>query len=288
MFKISKYFWQLIRFQQPTGTFLLLLPCFSAIVLISKIKGDYEISKLLYYFFLFGIGAFLMRSAGCIINDLYDYKIDQQVSRTKNRPLAAKKITQLQALKYLSILLILALIILWQFNFKTIISGFFALILVVIYPLLKRITYFPQLFLGITFNYGVIMASFAMLDYLDISIIFLYLAFISWTFFYDTIYAFQDIEDDLKIGVKSSAIYFAKNNARKNLLKMIAITFLLLIIVGILEEFSHYYFLTIFVNTFFMSYKLFKCNFMSPKNCLSLFKKNIIFGGVYLIAIIFG
>ena len=288
MFTISKYFWQLIRFNQPTGTFLLLLPCLSAVALAWKIKTDFAVLELIYYLVLFSAGAFIMRSAGCIINDLCDYKIDQQVARTKNRPLAAKKITRFQALKYLAILLILALIILWQFNFKTIVAGFVALVLIIIYPFLKRITYFPQLFLGITFNYGIIIVSLAMLNYLDASMIFLYLAFMVWTFFYDTIYAFQDLEDDMKIGVKSSAIFFANSNAKKNLLKMIIITFLLLVIVGIIEEFTYYYYLILLINAILIAYKLVKCNLMSPQNCLSFFKNNVIFGGVFLIAIIFG
>ena len=155
--KIISYL-QLIRFNKPTGTLLLFLPCLFAISLIKKIDFLQE-SKLITLFFL---GSLLMRSAGCIINDIMDYKFDRKISRTSNRPIANGKITKKRAMFLLVILLFISFLILLQFNKYTILSGFFIISFIAIYPLMKRITYYPQIFLGITINFGVVMASLAL------------------------------------------------------------------------------------------------------------------------------
>ena len=149
-----------------------------------------------------------MRSAGCVINDLFDKKFDEKILRTKNRPLASGKVSRFEALILLGLLLILGFVILLQFNFKTILSGFFALALVATYPLMKRVTHYPQIFLGLTFNFGILMSGLVFLEKITLDFIILYIAGIIWTVIYDTIYAYRDIEDDLKIGVKSTAIKF--------------------------------------------------------------------------------
>ena len=207
MSKIVNYL-KLSRLHSPTGIFLLLLPCFYAIALAVKVLPDPDYYLLAKMLLLFVLGAVLMRTAGCVINDLLDAKFDAKVARTKNRPIAVGLISKTEALFFLSFLLLFSLIVLVQFNFATIITGIFAFFLVLLYPLSKRITYFPQIILGFTFNLGVFMASFAILEELSESMIVLFLICLIWTIIYDTIYAFQDLQDDLKIGTKSTAIAF--------------------------------------------------------------------------------
>ncbi len=284
-----KTFLELIRIRQSIGSILLILPCFFAIALINKTNADIIFSKIIFTAILFTIGAFLTRSAGCIINDLLDKNFDKKVARTKNRPLASDKISNKMALFFLAILLFLSLIILLQFNYKTIIGGFVALILIIVYPLMKRITYFPQIFLGITFNFGIILAGLALNSSIDFGLIILYLACISWTFLYDTIYGFQDIEDDLRIGIKSSSIIFSQKNSanpKKFLYKISIITTLFFIMLGVFEELSLSYFLIIIFSGILILYKILKCDLKKPAECLKFFKENLWFGILFLTAIL--
>ena len=284
-----KTFLELIRIKQSIGSALLILPCFFAIALIYKTNPDIAISKIIFTTILFIVGAFLTSSAGCIINDLLDKNFDKKVERTKNRPLASQKISSKMALFFLSILLFLSLLILVQFNYQTIVGGFIALALIITYPLMKRITYFPQVFLGITFNFGIIMAGLALNSSIDFGLIILYLACISWTFLYDSIYGFQDIEDDLRIGIKSSAIIFSKNNfdnPKKSLYKISIITTLFFIMLGVYEELSFSYFLIIIFSGIIILYKILKCDLKKPVKCLKFFKENLWFGLLFLTAIL--
>ncbi len=284
-----KTFLELIRIKQSIGSLLLVLPCFFAIALTYKTNANLDLSKIIFTTILFTIGAFLTRSAGCIINDLLDKNFDKKVERTKNRPLASQKISSKMALFFLAILLFLSLIILLQFNYQTIVGGFVALGLITTYPLMKRITYFPQIFLGITFNFGIIMAGLALNSSINFGLIILYLACISWTLLYDTVYGFQDIEDDLRIGIKSSSIIFSKknsNNPKKSLYKISIITTLFFIMLGTYEELSLSYFLVIIFSGFLVLYKILKCDLKKPEECLKFFKENLWFGLVFLTAIL--
>jgi len=284
-----KTFLELIRIKQSIGSALLILPCFFAITLIYKTNPTIAISKIIFTTILFIIGAFVTRSAGCIINDLLDKNFDKKVERTKNRPLACKKISTKKALFFLAILLFLGLIILVQFNYQTIIGGIVALAFIITYPLMKRVTYFPQIFLGITFNFGIIMAGLALNSSISFGLIILYLACISWTFLYDTIYGFQDIEDDLRIGVKSSSIIFSKKNSanpKKSLYKIALITTLFFIMLGVYEELSLSYFLLMISSGIFLLYKILKCDLKKPAECLKFFKENLWFGILFLTAIL--
>lgn len=284
-------FLELIRIKQSIGSALLILPCLFAIALIYKTNDYIDFSKLIYTTILFVIGAFFTRSAGCIINDLLDINFDKKVERTKNRPLASQKISIKMALIFLIILLIFSLIILLQFNFQTIVGGFVALGLITLYPLMKRITYFPQIFLGITFNFGIIMVGLALNSLIDFGLIILYLACIFWTFLYDTIYGFQDIEDDLRIGIKSSAIIFSKKNSvnpKKSLYKISVIVSLFFIMLGVYEELNFSYFFVIIFGGFLVLYKILKIDLKNPKNCLKFFKENLWFGLLFLTAILLG
>ncbi len=191
---------KLARINRPTGVWLLLFPSWWSITLASSGLPN---PKLML---LFALGAFLMRSAGCVYNDIVDKDFDSQVERTKHRPLANGILSQLQAYSFLATLLLLSLCILVQLSSLTIVLGIVSLILVFTYPWMKRITYWPQIFLGITFNCGALMGWSAVHNHLDYPAFYLYAAGIFWTLFYDTIYAHQDKMDDIFIGVKSSAL----------------------------------------------------------------------------------
>jgi 4-hydroxybenzoate polyprenyltransferase len=244
MSKIKNYI-ELTRIKRPTGIILLFLPCLFGVFYAVKGLEFVNFAWILWISALFLIGSIIMRGAGCVINDIMDRKFDKKVARTKNRMIASGKISVLKALILASAFLVLGFIILLQFNEKVIISGFLALFLVFLYPLMKRITFFPQIFLGITFNYGILMGFLAVNFSLSLNVFLLYFACVIWTLIYDTIYAFQDIDDDLKIGVKSSAIAFQRN-PREILLKLTILMGILLILAGILQKMGiFYYFFTI-------------------------------------------
>ncbi|MCE3255193.1 MAG: hypothetical protein K0R25_687 [Rickettsiaceae bacterium] len=278
-----KQFLTLARFDKPIGIWLLFLPCLFGLALAAKNSDDNFIDLTLLFF----AGAVLMRSAGCVINDIWDRKFDRNVERTKNRPLASKAISVKNAAIFLAILLIFSLVILLQFNLPTIILGFVSLVFVVLYPLMKRLTYYPQIFLGLTFNLGILFASTAVLGKITFAAALLYLASIIWTIIYDTIYAYQDIEDDLKIGVKSTAIKF-QQNPRQILYFLIALFFLLLIFLGIYKGFEFAYFPLTLLAGAHLSCQIKTCNFSDGKDCLNKFRSNFWVGIIILVAIILG
>ena len=200
-----------MRLDKPIGFMLLFWPCSWSFAVILYENSLSE--KWLIYIFLFFIGSVLMRSAGCVYNDIIDKKIDQQVKRTKSRPVASNKVSILNAWLLTILLSFLSLIILLQFNNTAILFGLSSGLLIILYPFMKRITYWPQLFLGIVFNWGVILTFLVFDKNINLEIILIYFSAILWTLGYDTIYGLQDIEDDLKINVKSTAIKF-KNNIK--------------------------------------------------------------------------
>ncbi|PPR45056.1 MAG: 4-hydroxybenzoate octaprenyltransferase [Alphaproteobacteria bacterium MarineAlpha5_Bin11] len=191
---------ELIRFEKPIGFLLLMWPCWFSLAL----NGNFEIKLYIIFF----IGAFSMRSVGCIINDYFDKTIDKKVKRTFERPLASGRLKNFEALFLMFFLLILSLFALLQLNLLAIIIALLSIPLVIIYPLMKRFTYWPQLILGIAFSWGALVAGAQTTGNLSLQSIILYLACIFWTLGYDTIYAYQDIDDDIKIDMKSTAILF--------------------------------------------------------------------------------
>ena len=199
--KKIEYFLDLIRFSKPIGFMLLMWPCWFALTLVSL-----NFTEMIKWYFYFFAGAFLMRSAGCIINDLIDINIDKNISRTINRPLASNKISKIEAIIFLFFLLILSFIILLQFNFLSILIGVSSLPLVCLYPFMKRYTHWPQLVLGTIFSWGIIIVSIEFLNSFDFDFIVLYFGCIFWTLAYDTIYAYQDREDDMLNSIKSTAV----------------------------------------------------------------------------------
>ena len=194
----SRPYLYLARLDRPIGTWLLFLPAVWAIFLSGRLNAW-------PYVALFGIGSLVMRSAGCVINDLWDRNLDGRVERTQSRPLAAGDVTVKQALAFLALLLLGGLVILLQLNPLTIALGFLSMLFVISYPLMKRITWWPQAFLGLTFNFGALMGWAAVAGEVEPAALLLYCAGIFWTLGYDTIYAFQDRADDMIVGIKSAA-----------------------------------------------------------------------------------
>ena len=202
-------FVELTRLKKPIGYMLLFWPCAWGLT----IAYDFSLNLNIYFFYLllFFLGSVLMRSAGCIVNDVLDRKFDKKVLRTKDRPIASGKVSIKLALLYSGILCFLAFLVLINFNFFTIAIALASMPLAFTYPLMKRFTYWPQLFLGITFNYGLLLGWTSINEEISLIPIIFYLGAIFWTLGYDTIYGFQDIEDDEIIGVKSTSIKFKQN-----------------------------------------------------------------------------
>ena len=204
-------FIELTRIKRPIGYMLLFWPCSWGLAYAYNYNQTFN--NFLYYLALFFFGSVLMRSAGCIVNDIVDRDLDKKVQRTKNRPLASSLISIKISLCYVVVLCSTAFLILIQFNLLTIMLGLFSMTLAFSYPFMKRITYWPQLFLGLTFNWGIIMAWSSVNDNISVEIVILYIAAIFWTLGYDTIYGAQDIEDDEIIGINSTSVKF-KNNIK--------------------------------------------------------------------------
>lgn len=204
---------KLLRLDRPIGIWLLLLPCFFSMTLTIKYNEPLPY-PFFFYALMFTLGAVLMRGAGCVINDLWDRDLDKKVERTAGRPIASGDISPRRALAFLSILLLGGLMVLLQFNLYTIVLGVFSLIPIVLYPLMKRFTFWPQAFLGLTFNWGAFLGWSALMGDIQLPAILLYISCILWTIAYDTIYAYQDIEDDAKIGIKSTARLFGGNGKK--------------------------------------------------------------------------
>jgi len=273
-----KIFINLTRLNKPIGFMLLFWPCSWG--LAYAYGFDQNLNIFLYYILLFFLGSALMRSAGCIFNDIVDKDFDKKVERTKQRPIASGKISIKQSVIYILILCLVSFVILIQFNSKTIYLGLGSMILAFSYPFMKRITYWPQLFLGLTFNWGMIMACTAILDQISTEIILLYLSAIFWTLGYDTIYGVQDIADDEIIGIKSTAIKF-KENIKLFVGACYLITFLLIIYVfkkNIGINLSTFF---IFMFSLSLIYQIKIFNNDNPMNCLKAFKINN-FSGIFM------
>ena len=279
-------FVELTRLKKPIGFMLLFWPCAWGLTIAYDFSNDVKI--YFFYLFLFFLGSVLMRSAGCIVNDIIDEEFDKKVERTKNRPIASGKVSKKLGLIYTSILCLLALLILINFNWLTIILALGSMPLAFSYPLMKRYTYWPQLFLGITFNYGLILGWVSTENSLNIVPIIFYIGAIFWTLGYDTIYGFQDIKDDEIIGIKSTSIKF-----KKNPIPFLTICYSIFIFitwrVGILMKFNNLFFIILilpFLHLFAYQVKNIKIN--DASNCLKIFKSNNFFGLLILLTILVG
>ena len=281
-----KLFLDLTRLQKPIGFMLLFWPCAWGLT----ICFEFSTNNFLYfkYLILFFIGSVLMRSAGCIVNDIFDKDIDITVKRTKNRPIASGKISVKNSLLITLILCLLAFLILIQFNSTTIFLGLASMPFAFTYPLMKRYTYWPQLFLGFTFNYGLIMAWFSLDNEFSIAPIIFYFGAIFWTLAYDTIYGFQDIKDDEIIGVKSTSIKF-KNNPKIFISLCYSIFLISLILLGIYMNYNYFYFCSlVFIAVHLLVYQTGYLNIKKNDNCLKRFKSNNLLGLMTLLILIIG
>jgi len=268
--KIKSYI-LLMRLNSPIGSMLLLYPCLWG--LISASSSIEEIRQNIFLFIIFILGAFIMRSAGCVINDIFDRNIDIQVDRTKSRPLADKSISLHESVVIFITLSSIGLCILLSLNTLSIKVGLLSFILLIIYPLTKRITYWPQLFLALTFNIGVLIGYAAVTNILPFEIYFLYAAGIFWTLGYDTIYAYQDIDDDISIGVKSTAILF-KDSAKYWISSFYILMSSNLLIFGLLSSQEMIYFLLLILILSHQLFQIYKLDIKRPEVCLAIFKSN--------------
>ncbi|MGL9726250.1 MAG: 4-hydroxybenzoate octaprenyltransferase [Wolbachia sp.] len=276
------HYFSLMRMHSLTGLWLMLFPSLSGILLASTFLSY----QAFWFLILFAIGTFLMRPAGCIINDIFDREIDAYVERTKHRPLASGALNTKQALILLSPLLSIALVILLLTNKTTLILGIISMCMIVIYPLLKRYVWWPQLFLGFTFNMGSLMGWAAVRNQISIESLLFYAGCIFWTLSYDTIYTHQDKRDDEKFGMKSTALYFG-DTTKSWLKRFYLISLMAWLYAGILSSLNDIFYIALLAIgfIFYRQYKNFNPD--DSSQCMFIFKNNsyvglLLFFGILL------
>ena len=279
-----KTFVELTRLKKPIGFMLLFWPCVWGLTLAYDFSSN--LNNYFFYLILFFLGSVLMRSAGCIVNDILDKEFDARVIRTKNRPIASGKVSVKIAIVYAVILCFLALLVLLNFNLFTIILALGSMPLAFTYPLMKRFTYWPQLFLGITFNYGLVLGWTSINNQIDPIPILFYIGAIFWTLGYDTIYGYQDIKDDEIIGLKSTSIKF-KGKAKEFLFVCYAFVIIFFIFGGLKMNFHfNYYFLILIPLLHLFLYQIKMFDLKNPSSCLRAFKSNNLFGLIIFLNIL--
>lgn len=276
---------KLSRFDRPVGIWLLMWPAWWSLSLSLNLENEiYGV----YLYFLFFLGAIIMRGAGCTLNDLIDKNLDLKVTRTAQRPLPSKEISIFKTLIWLAIQCLIGFLILIQFNIITIYYGIASLALIVIYPYMKRITWWPQLFLGLAFNYGVILAWVEIHYSISIICILLYLSGIFWTIGYDTIYALMDIKDDKTAGIKSSAIYIGQDNIKPFLFIIYAIALALILLCSILVNTNWVFWPIFLIGASQLFWQVYTLDAKSNDDCLKKFKSNNLFGLIIFSCFLFG
>ncbi len=278
---LQSYF-KLMRLDSLHVIWLFLFPGLSGIALAAN-----NIQQIIYYTLLFFIGAFLMRPIGCVINDIFDRKIDAEIERTKNRPLASGALSVKQALVLLMLLTLLAFIVLLLTNKTTIILGIICMPMVIIYPLLKRYFWWPQFFLGLTINFGALMGWSTIRDNISLGAMLLYIGCVFWTLGYDTIYAHQDKEDDIRAGVKSTAIRFGSKTSLW-LKRFYLMSLTIWACMGIISQLSIFFYIILIAISFIFYYQYKKSDFDNPNNCAYMFKINTYVGLLLFVGIFLG
>lgn len=272
---------QLMRLDRPIGTWLLFWPCVLGLMLGAAADERRLLEwRDLYYVVLFGIGAIVMRGAGCTFNDIIDRDIDAAVARTRGRPLASGALKTKQAAALLVLLCLIGLGILVQFNLFTIGLGAASLLLVAAYPFMKRITWWPQAWLGLTFNWGALLGFAAATGRVSIGDGLLYAGLIFWTLGYDTIYAHQDKEDDALIGVKSTARLFGANS-RTWILRFYVLAFTLILAAGFCEHTGWPFAFVMLAAGWHLLQQVRRLDIDDPANCLTLFRANRLTGALF-------
>jgi len=269
------------RFDRPIGTWLLLWPCWWGIAVATP-EGAFPDFRLLV---LFALGALVMRSAGCAFNDIADRNFDNQVERTEARPLASGQVSLREAVLFFCLMCLLGLLVLIQLNTYTIILGVASLVLIAIYPFMKRVTYWPQLVLGLTFNWGALLGWTAVTGKLGLIPAILYTAGLFWTLGYDTIYAHMDKTDDILVGVKSTALKFGENT-RAWLFVFYGMAVGLFVLVGLEAHMKPIYYFGIFAVVLHFRYQIEHLNIHDPSNCLRIFKSNLTVGLILFLSIV--
>ena len=281
-----KLFIDLIRLKKPIGFMLLFWPCAWGLTIAYDFSNSFK--NYFFYLLLFFLGAVLMRSAGCIVNDILDKEFDKKVERTKNRPITSNRISIGLGIFYSATLCFLALLVLLNFNKITIILALGSMPLAFTYPLMKRFTYWPQLFLGITFNYGLILGWTAINGEINLLPILFYFGAIFWTLGYDTIYGYQDLKDDEIIGLKSTSIKF-KNNPIKFLIICYTVFLFTILMIGLLMDLNKIFYLIYLIIFFQMSYfQIKKLNIENKLICLKIFKSNNFLGLLVFLGLVAG
>ena len=276
-------YFRLARLDRPIGTWLLLFPCWWSIALAAPPGGGPNIRLLV----LFALGALVMRGAGCTINDMADRDFDRRVTRTASRPMASGAVSMRGALVFLALQLLIGLVILLQLSPLAIALGVASLALIVTYPFMKRVTYWPQAFLGLTFNWGALMGYAAAKDRLDAAPLLLYAAGIAWTLVYDTIYAHQDKEDDALIGIRSTALKFGAATRRWLVPFAIAMTLLLAAMIAA-AGLGLFAWLALIGVAGHLAWQIATVDFDNPADCLAKFHSNRKLGWILLIGVILG
>eukprot|EP00128_Syssomonas_multiformis_P003979 Colp12_sorted_trinity150504_noHs@16971 len=282
--KTIQPYMRLARMDKPVGTWLLYLPCTWSIALAAP-PGALPDFKMMG---LFALGSFIMRGAGCTINDMWDRNIDKKVERTKSRPLASGEISQSQAWKFLAGQLTAGLGVLLSLNNYSILLGASSMALVITYPLMKRITFWPQLVLGLAFNWGTLLGYSAVAGYCDWSVTApLYVAGISWTLVYDTIYAHQDKKDDVLVGVKSTALRFGDNTPLW-LSGFSTLTTASLVLSGLAADQTWPFYTSVALGAGHLAWQLRTVDLNNTQDCMSKFISNKWYGLLILSGIIAG
>ena len=277
-------FFELTRLKKPIGYMLLFWPCAWGLTIAYDFQNGFD--DYILYIFLFFSGSVLMRSAGCIVNDIVDKNYDQKVERTKNRPLASNKISVRSALVIALILCLLAFLILINFNNLTIILAICSMPFAFTYPLMKRFTYWPQLFLGLTFNYGLLLGWISIQEEISFIPLIFYFGAIFWTLGYDTIYGYQDIKDDEIIGVKSTSIKF-KNSPKTFISVCYFLFFLSLILIGYFMNFNNLYYLLLIIPFFHLFfYQIINLDINNNNSCHQKFKSNNTLGIIIFLTVL--
>ena len=279
----SRPYLRLARLDRPIGSWLLLMPCWWSVGLAGMHEGRFP---GLWHIVLFFIGAFAMRGAGCTWNDLVDRDLDGLVERTRSRPIPSKQVTIAQATTFMLAQALVGLLVLIQFNYFTVVTGFASLLVVVIYPFMKRITYWPQIFLGLAFSWGALMGWPAAFGRLDWPALVLYAGSICWVIGYDTIYAHQDREDDLLIGIKSTALLFGERT-QPMLTSFYAAAVVLIAGAGLMAGGGIFFTIGSIAFAAHLAWQVTRLDIDDSELCLMLFKSNrdaglILFGAMLI------
>jgi 4-hydroxybenzoate polyprenyltransferase len=279
---IARPYLRLARLDRPIGSWLLLMPCWWSLGLAGMRTGHFP---SVWHIVLFFIGAFAMRGAGCTWNDLVDRDLDGLVERTRSRPIPSGQVTVAQATAFMVAQALVGFLVLVQFNRFTVFAGLTSLLVVAIYPFMKRVTYWPQIFLGLAFSWGALMGWPAAFGRLDAPALVLYAGSISWVIGYDTIYAHQDREDDLLIGIKSTALLFG-DNTRPVLAAFYAGAVALIAIAGLMAGGGLIFLLGLIAFAAHLTWQVMRLDINDTAHCLKLFKSNRDAGLILFVAML--